>query len=134
MVTLARVLISIGVLFYILLIPLLEWNQTHVFHPDWPPHARFHHVWQLITNVTLGILVLWLSWRRRALNIAAAISCCVMGGVILSYMLSGYTGSSIQSGNITEQVWGLDIAAWVALSVVAVSVFACFLNAYARKA
>ena len=38
-------------------------NRSHVFNPDWPPHARFHSVagWGSIAGSQL--LALWLLWR-----------------------------------------------------------------------
>jgi hypothetical protein len=38
-------------------------NQTHVFNPGWPPHARFHTAagWGTVTGSQL--LALWLLWR-----------------------------------------------------------------------
>ena len=38
-------------------------NTSHVFNPDWPPHARFHSVagWGSIAGSQL--LALWLLWR-----------------------------------------------------------------------
>ena len=38
-------------------------NRTHVFNPDWAPHARFHAAagWGTITGSQL--LALWLTWR-----------------------------------------------------------------------
>ena len=41
-------------------------NETHVFNPQWPPHARFHGAagWGTITGTQL--LALWLLWRPRS--------------------------------------------------------------------
>lgn len=38
-------------------------NDTHVFNPKWPPHARFHGAagWGTVTGSQL--LALWLLWR-----------------------------------------------------------------------
>jgi hypothetical protein len=38
-------------------------DATHVFNPQWPPHARFHGAagWGTITGAQL--LALWLLWR-----------------------------------------------------------------------
>ncbi len=38
-------------------------NRSHVFNPDWPPHARFHSAagWGSVTGSQL--LALWLLWR-----------------------------------------------------------------------
>lgn len=40
-----KLLVTIGILFYALAVPLLEINATHVFNPEWVPHARLHEVW-----------------------------------------------------------------------------------------
>lgn len=121
---LAKLLLSVGVVFYVVLIPYLEWNQSHVFNPDWPPHARFHEVWQLITNVAFGLLALWLTWVRQQFGMAAIISTIVMGGVIGSHLLADHVGSSVQSGNIATEVLGLDLAVFVAIVVVVISLLA----------
>jgi hypothetical protein len=43
-----------------------QWNDTHVFDPEWHPHARFHIV-QLMGFVTVvAVLSLWLLWRRSS--------------------------------------------------------------------
>ena len=53
-------------------------NRTHVFNPRWTPHARFHAVSAVATNVGWSIVCLWLLWRpgtpreqQVALKIAA---------------------------------------------------------------
>ncbi|WP_100640653.1 DUF6640 family protein [Alteromonas facilis] len=125
---LSKCLISFGVLFYVVVIPVLEWNQTHVFNPDWPPHARFHEVWQLFTHIALGLMALWLAWLRGQIKLAALISCCVMGGVIFSHLLSEHVGGSVQSGNLGSQVLGLELAVFVAILVVALSIIAAFIS------
>lgn len=124
----AKLLITFGVLFYLVVIPVLEWNQSHVFNEQWPPHARFHEVWQLTSNIALGVAVLWLSWFRSQIKIAAMISCCVMGGVIVSHLLSGHSGGSVQSGNISKYILGLDLAVFVAIVVCLTALLAVFVD------
>lgn len=68
-----RLLITLCVLVYAVLIPFLEWNDSHVFNPDWPPHARFHEVWQLFTHITLGLFALYLPWWKHSIKYAAII-------------------------------------------------------------
>ena len=43
---------------------LFDWNQTHVFNPAWPPHARFHVTWGLVVAWSAVAIALWLLWRR----------------------------------------------------------------------
>lgn len=39
-----------------------DFNSTHATNPLWPGHARFHVVWQVITNSSNSIVLLALLW------------------------------------------------------------------------
>ncbi|WP_199191037.1 DUF6640 family protein [Amycolatopsis sp. CA-126428] len=41
-----------------------DWNETHVFNPDWPPHAKFHNGQTMSLGLALGTTSLWQLWRR----------------------------------------------------------------------
>jgi hypothetical protein len=45
---------------------LADWNDTHIYNPRWPPHARFHNAHTMLLGVLLGLTSLWLTWRARA--------------------------------------------------------------------
>jgi len=45
--------------------PLADWNETHVFNPRWPPHAKFHNGQSMSLGVFLGFTALWLVWRKQ---------------------------------------------------------------------
>jgi Family of unknown function (DUF6640) len=53
LITLALAITAVGSL-------LADWNRTHVFNPEWPPHARFHEVAYLCLAVGASALGLWL--------------------------------------------------------------------------
>ena len=72
--------ITFSVLLYAIVVPCLEINQSHVFNPNWTPHVRIHEVWQLITNSSIGILCLWLAWRKNEVNVSSILSMLVTGG------------------------------------------------------
>jgi hypothetical protein len=38
-------------------------NRTHVFNPNWPPHARFHGAAGWGTVAGSQLQALWLIWR-----------------------------------------------------------------------
>lgn len=122
------------ILVYMILLPYLEWNASHVFNLAWPAHARFHEVWQLCTNAMLGGLALWLVWRRSDLFLAAAITSCIMGGILLTNSLSDQLGLSVQSDNALEPVFGMDLAVLIALLVVVISFGAAFLARQSKPA
>lgn len=43
---------------------LFDWDQTHIYNPNWPPHAKFHNGQTMSMGVALGLLSLWLIWRK----------------------------------------------------------------------
>ena len=111
-----KVLVTIAVLIFGAIIPILEISPTHVFNPDWSPHMRFHEVWQLITNSALAALSLWLVWRRDEITLASIIGLCVMGGILASHALSGlYGGSLTYPGGLERHILGLHITAIIPL-------------------
>ncbi|MEM8564675.1 MAG: hypothetical protein AAGF57_20710 [Pseudomonadota bacterium] len=39
-----------------------DFNSTHATNPLWPGHARFHVVWQVVTNSSNSLILLALLW------------------------------------------------------------------------
>ena len=44
---------------------LADWNRTHLFNPDWPPHARFHDALTITLGSLLGLCGLYFLVGRR---------------------------------------------------------------------
>jgi hypothetical protein len=42
---------------------IADWNETHVFNPRWPPHAKFHNGQTMSTGLGLGALTAYFTWR-----------------------------------------------------------------------
>lgn len=123
-----KVLISICVLVFALVVPMLEINESHVFNQEWTPHARFHEVWQLTTNISIGLLCLWLVWFRNQIRMASVLTIMVMGGVLFAHLIEGVYGGSILSGNISKTVLGIETAAFAAIVVVTLACVSIFLD------
>ena len=87
---------TFSIILYAIAVPFLEINDTHVFNPDWTPHARIHEVWQLITNSSIGVFCLWLIWKKKDTLLAAKLSLMVMGGFLIAYLLKGMYGGSMK--------------------------------------
>jgi hypothetical protein len=102
--------ISFVILLYAVAVPILEIDDTHVFNPDWTPHAKIHEVWQLITNSTIGIFCLWLVWVKNELKTSILLSMLVTGGFLLAYSLQNLYGGSMKYLDGSEKtVLGINI-------------------------
>lgn len=125
----SRILITLGVLIYAVVVPVLEVNSSHVFNESWPAHARLHEVWQLTTNTAIGMVALWLTWGRGQVRTGSALNIAVMGGVLVAHALENSYGGSIISGNVGKTVLGMELAAFAAGVVVILAIAAFFLEA-----
>jgi hypothetical protein len=124
----SKIFITFGVMVYALVIPFLEINASHVFNEAWPPHARLHEVWQLITNIAIGVIALWLAWKKAEIQIASVLNLAVLGGVLIAHALDESYGGSINSGNIESTLLGLHVAVFAAGLVVVLAIAAFFID------
>jgi hypothetical protein len=53
---------------------LADFNATHIFNPDWPPHAKFHGAQTLMLSVLLGGMTILVAWRRTADRLSSIIA------------------------------------------------------------
>ncbi|MEE9363709.1 MAG: hypothetical protein V3U92_14005 [Cellulophaga sp.] len=105
-----KIAITFSVILYAIVVPFLDINETHVFNPDWTPHARIHEVWQLVTNSSIGVLCLWLVWYKKEVRLSTLLSLIVMGGFLLAFFLKdGYGGSMKYLDRSEKTVLGINI-------------------------
>ncbi len=106
-----RILLTVGVLLYAVVVPFLEINDTHVFNPAWVAHARIHEVWQLFTNSSLGIVALWFTWvDSSGKGKASIIALLVTGGFLAAYVLQNlYGGSMVHPDGTEKTLFGINV-------------------------
>jgi hypothetical protein len=61
----SRAVISFVAVFTSLSPFLADFNQTHVFNPLWPPHAKFHNGQTMTLGLICGVISLYFLWFRR---------------------------------------------------------------------
>lgn len=106
-----KIAITFSVFLYAIVVPFLDINETHVWNPDWTPHARIHEVWQLITNSSIGVLCLWLVWYKKEVRLSTLLSLIVMGGFLLAFFLKdGYGGSMKYLDGSEKTILGINMA------------------------
>jgi hypothetical protein len=131
----ARVFATFSILIYAVLVPILELNDTHLFNPEWPAHARVHEAWQLISNSALGLFSLWQLWVVRNTKLAASISLLIMGGFLLAYATMGlYDGSmAVSATRAAKEIFGLNLGLFGALLSFGCALIAFFLESRSTR-
>jgi hypothetical protein len=90
---------------------LFDSNNTHATNPSWTPHARFHVVWQVSSNVYNGLVALFLIWTAGnaawPLWIAALRVVAAYGGFWTAYFSRPMFG-----GTLVDEVNGVPPFAW----------------------
>jgi hypothetical protein len=82
---------------------LADWNRTHLFNPNWPPHARFHDAQTITLGAMLGTAALVV--LRRPGQESAAVSAGLTGAFWLSQGLSfAYPGTGGLEAEFPELV------------------------------
>ncbi|QBF26233.1 hypothetical protein EXN22_11205 [Pseudomonas tructae] len=116
----AKLLVTVGIVFYAVVVPILEVNETHVFNQAWEPHARLHEVWQLFTNTALGAFSTWLVWGKNNLRLASLLTIFVTGGFLMAYWFrDGYGGSMVLSDGSEKMILGVNLGLFAyALAIV----------------
>lgn len=105
-----KVLATICILIYAVVVPILELNATHVFDPLWPAHARLHEVWQLSTNSALGMWGLWLVWSHGNIRLPSVLALFVTGAFLFAYVTRWvYGGSMVLSDGSEKMVHGTNL-------------------------
>ncbi len=106
-----KIAITFSIILYAFVVPYLDINETHVWNPDWTPHARIHEVWQLITNSSIGLLCLWLVWYKKEVQLSTLLSLIVMGSFLLAFFLKdGYDGSMKYLDGSEKTILGINMA------------------------
>ncbi len=105
-----KILLTIGIVFYGLAVPIMEINSSHVFDPKWVPHARLHEVWQLITNSSIAAYSLWLVWGRSKVWLPGLLGMFVTVGFLVAYAIrETYGGSMVLSDGSEKTVAGINL-------------------------
>ena len=61
-VFISKVLLTLLLLGFAIITPLIDFNESHATNPLWTGHARFHLVWQVNAMVITSILSLLFLW------------------------------------------------------------------------
>ncbi len=115
MVLTGKVFMTLAILVFTVIPPLADLGtSSHVFHPQWTPHARVHTVWLLGLASAVGLLALYLLWIRQRdsvfnLNLAFTLGLCTYGAFFLAAGTRGlYNGAMTDAGGLESRPFGFD--------------------------
>lgn len=113
--TLGLVLMSIAVVQYGAVPLIADLNSTHAKNPEWPMHARFHVVTQVLTGASIAAVAMFLLWspsieRDIGVCLATVLSLCVLGSFFVgTVFLSLYGGALRDAKSGIPKAHGVDL-------------------------
>ena len=87
----ARLVLTLATLAYGVGPFATDMNRTHLLHPAWPGHARFHLMWAALSQLAISAVALWLIWGGGSNPIER----CKLATVMGLCMISGFWGALV---------------------------------------
>lgn len=85
---------------------LVDWNRTHLFNSNWPPHAKFHDAWTILLGTGLGIGSLYCLCRGE-ISAAALQSALFFGTQLGSFAFPNTGGLDAEFPDLVPQIAGV---------------------------
>lgn len=111
-----------------------QWNSTHLFNPDWHPHARFHTVQLNGLIIAMSFIGLWLVWRHSpephiGIRVVLAALLFFWGGEFYALLVPGTSPAYDLNNPNTFELFGISIYANLFFSglMIALSVLGYYL-------
>ncbi len=81
---LGKIIISFVLIVGAIVSVAVDWNDTHLFNPDWHPHAKFHGALMLCLLCGASAIGVWQLWRKSLEPKVAIIIACL---IVVSFWL-----------------------------------------------
>ena len=104
-IILGKWLLTIGTAIYTFIPPAVDiLTPTHIFHPDWIAHARFHTMWAILSASSVGLVALFFLWRepvgrKASVMVAGLIGTAVLGAFMVAALTMTLYGGALSDPN-----------------------------------
>ena len=58
-----------------------DWNNTHIYNKNWPPHAKFHNAQTMAMAAALAVASFYFTWRKRGDPPTNVLAAAIFGAV-----------------------------------------------------
>lgn len=104
-----KLAVTLGTLVYGIVPAIADLNETHLFNPEWSPHARVHGAWFLFFGALMSFVALFRLWVRNDLLLPITIGLCFVAGFWLAFLTSSfYGGALVDTNGVEARVLGLE--------------------------
>ncbi|RLQ92222.1 DUF6640 family protein [Planomicrobium sp. Y74] len=91
---------------------LADWNKTHLFNPNWPPHAKFHDAMSITIGTFLGSAGMYLLLRKgeclqRDTQMAAMLPAFFWASQGVSFAFPGAKGLESEFPELVPRIKGV---------------------------
>jgi hypothetical protein len=92
---------------------VIDLNRTHLLHPAWPGHARFHLVWSVLGQFLVSGIALWLIWSdgpglRWRCHLAILIGACFVSAFFGAWATAAWYRGTLHDPGGIKPVFGVD--------------------------
>jgi hypothetical protein len=86
-----------------------DWNYTHLFNPQWSPHAKYHDALSIVAGILLGIVALLYLWRGGArskdyLEFAMVAMCTFWLTLLMGFTFPGTAETAFEHPEIVPSI------------------------------
>jgi hypothetical protein len=103
--SLPRVIMACNNIVFASLAYVADWNETHIYNPRWPPHAKFHNGQSMSFGVLSALTTIYLLGRRSP-NATAAKDSVFIAAIVGSLTTAAGLSAALYPGTAwTDPEW-----------------------------
>ena len=110
----AKILVSVGLIMYVLLPFAVDFGASHIASEHWSPHARFHLTWVLYGNLMALPVMLFAIWGKklhgtgRSVRLMAFLGLAFTMGFYVAAASRAWIGAELHDPGHEHLIMGLD--------------------------